>query len=539
MKTDECFGQWGPGGWKARDGRLWFATKKGAVMIDPNALRRNELPPPVLIEKVIADQEAVRALPILNLPPEKGNIEFHYTALSFLVPERVLFKYRLEGYDKEWVAAGTRRVAYYTGLPPGTYHFQVMACNNDGIWCPAPAAMEIDLAPHFYQTRWFYALCALVLALAIVAGVRLRVTSLKERGRQLESLVDARTDELQQQRALLQEQRSFLRTIIDLNPSFIFAKDREGRFTLANSALATAYGASPENLIGKTDADFNARRDEVEKFRGDDLQVMDTRTKKFIPEEEFTDTEGGQHWMQVIKIPIVGDGGVADQMLGVATDITERKHAEERLRGSLREKEVLLKEIHHRVKNNLQVVSSLLSLQAGQMKDEQSRQALGECKQRVRSMALIHENLYRSGDLANINFGDYLAAVTNELVRSFGRGIRTAFELEPILLSIDVAIPCGLIVNELVTNALKHGFPDGREGTVAVSLRKTGELSAEFAVRDDGVGIPPQVDLRSLKSMGMNLVLSLVDQIGGTVTTEREGGTTFRVAFPLKPHESH
>jgi PAS domain S-box-containing protein len=528
MKTDECFSEWQPAGWKGRDSRLWFATKKGAVVIDPKAFRYNELLPPVLIERVVVDQQAVPICASFKLPPGKGKLEFHYTALSFLVPERVHFKYRLEGYEQSWVDAGTRRVAYYTNLSPGYYRFHVIACNNDGMWNNHSTSIEFYLAPHFYETYWFLAL-SLCLAILIIFGVhRYRVRSLRAHERQLADLVHVRTEELQ-------KQRSFLRKIVDLNPSFIFAKDTEGRFTLANRALAQAYGAKADDLVGKTESDFNIREVEVLKFRNDDIEVLESELEKFIPEEEFTDKEGKQHWMQVIKIPIISEDGNSHQVLGVATDITERKLAEERLLTSLHEKEVLLKEIHHRVKNNLQIVSSLLNLQAGQMADDKAKMALSECKQRVRSMALIHENLYRSENLAGIKFGDYLDRMMNELVRSFGkRGIAACFEVESIFLPIDVAIPCGLIVNELVTNALKYAFPTGQPGTITIMLRQSENGIVELGVKDDGVGFPPQIDLRSLKSMGITLVLSLTEQIGGTITLSQESGTLFSIAFPMK-----
>jgi ligand-binding sensor domain-containing protein len=186
MKTDECFGGWQPVGWKAHDGRLWFATKKGAVMIDPKAFKRNEFPPPVLIERIVVDQEIVQAEQFISLPPGTGKLEFHYTALSFLVPDRVVFKYKLEGFDHEWVDAGTRRVAYYTNLPSGEYRFRVMACNNDGVWNEIGASFAFRLQSHFYKAYWFYGLVLVVLGGAIFGAYRLRVWQLLKREKELQ-----------------------------------------------------------------------------------------------------------------------------------------------------------------------------------------------------------------------------------------------------------------------------------------------------------------------------------------------------------------
>jgi PAS domain S-box-containing protein len=528
MKTDQCFDEWQPAGLKGSDGRLWFATVKGAIAIDPKAFKRNQLIPTVIIDRVVANQEIMLPDRFMKFSSDKNKFEFHYSALSLLVPQRVLFKYMLEGYDNEWVEPGTRRIAYYTNLPPGNYRFRVIACNNDGLWNNIGASVDFYLVPHFYRTYWFYGLSICVILLTILGAYRLRVNSLRANERQLENIVQLRTKELQ-------EQRSFLRKIVDLNPSYIFAKDKEGRFTLANLALAQAYGMEAEDLVGKIEADLNPRKDEVEKFWKDDLEVIESGTDKFIPDEEFTDKDGKQHWMQIIRKPIISEDGSSHQMLGVATDITERKQAEEQLKASLTEKEVLLKEIHHRVKNNMQIVSSLLNLQSNQMKNEESKQALAECKQRVRSMALVHENLYRSKNLAGINFCEYLECMTNELVRSFGnRRVMTTFEMESIFLPIDVAIPCGLIVNELVTNALKYAFPSDGEGKISVSLRKKEDKLVELCLQDNGVGFPHEGDLRSLKSMGITLVLSLTEQIDGEISLIRKPGTKFCITFPMK-----
>ncbi len=187
MKTDECFGEWQPAGWKAHDGRLWFATKKGAVMVDPKALKRNKLPPPVLIERIGVDQKTV---PInqtdISLAAGTEKFEFHYTALSFFAPERVLFKYQLEGFDHNWVEAGTRRVAYYTNLPPGSYKFRVMACNNDGVWNETGASFSFRLKPHFYETYWFYGLLIIALSGTAIAFYRIRVWQLVKREKELQ-----------------------------------------------------------------------------------------------------------------------------------------------------------------------------------------------------------------------------------------------------------------------------------------------------------------------------------------------------------------
>ncbi|RPI06563.1 MAG: hypothetical protein EHM64_02470 [Ignavibacteriae bacterium] len=197
MRTDECFAGWQPAAWKAHDGRLWFATTKGTVMIDPKTFKRNDVPPPVYIEQFIADLQSIRLDRHETLPPGCEKLEFHYTALSYLVPERVFFKYILEGFDREWVDAGTRRVAYYTNLPPGHYTFRVIACNNDGVWNESGSGVAFELAPHFYQTFWFLGLVILLIAGTGYVIYWLRVLQLLKREKELEQRIHERTRQLE------------------------------------------------------------------------------------------------------------------------------------------------------------------------------------------------------------------------------------------------------------------------------------------------------------------------------------------------------
>jgi hypothetical protein len=165
---------------------LWFATKKGAVKVDPKTFKHNSIPPPVIIERIVVDQETIPVDRFTMISPGKEKIEFHYTALSFLVPDRVFFKYKLEGFDRDWVDAGTRRVAYYTNLPPRAYRFRVMACNDDGVWNSVGITYSFKMQPHFYESYWFYGL-----VIASLAGIgyglyRLRVWQLIQKEKELQ-----------------------------------------------------------------------------------------------------------------------------------------------------------------------------------------------------------------------------------------------------------------------------------------------------------------------------------------------------------------
>jgi two-component sensor histidine kinase len=199
---------------------------------------------------------------------------------------------------------------------------------------------------------------------------------------------------------------------------------------------------------------------------------------------------------------------------------------------SLREKEVLLREIHHRVKNNLQIITSLLHMQ-GEQQAAGVRDLLSESEARVRSIALVHESLYRADSLASIDVDSYLNALTSGLVKTYAANHATTEIIKHgVTLPLDAATPLGLIVNELVSNALKHAFPDKRKGTITVSLREIPPDALLLEVRDDGVGLPPELDLDHPKSMGLQVVRSLTDQLGDAFEVDRTSGTNIKITFP-------
>jgi len=217
----------------------------------------------------------------------------------------------------------------------------------------------------------------------------------------------------------------------------------------------------------------------------------------------------------------------------------ERQRAEEQIRASLEEKTWLLKEIHHRVKNNLQIVSSLLQLQSRYIEDEEVLDIFRETQNRVKSMALIHERLYRSDDLETIDFDEYTRNLVNHLVRTYrdaSRHVEIRREVEDIKLDADTGIPCGLIITELVSNAMKYAFPEGRKGTITITLRRAGERAYVLSVSDDGVGLPEDFDLSSTESLGMQLISTLVDQLDGEVEIDGSQGTRFTITFWEQKH---
>ncbi len=220
--------------------------------------------------------------------------------------------------------------------------------------------------------------------------------------------------------------------------------------------------------------------------------------------------------------------------LGVARDITSRKRMEQRLRDSLQEKNVLLKEIHHRVKSNLQIISGLLAIQSHYVQDPAMQAIYRESQNRLTTMALIHEKLYETDDLGRVEFAGYLRRLTEQVGLSHGaarRGIALTVEAEEVSLSVDTALPCGLILNELLTNALRHGFPEGRGGVVRVTFSRRGGRSYMLRVFDDGVGFPPGFDLLKSQRLGLRLVTVLAEGLGASWEIGNHQGTTFTLAF--------
>lgn len=264
MKSSECNGGNYPAGWRSRDGRMWFPTVKGVVEVNPDQLIVNRTVPPVAIERMLADDRPVSREDDLTLPPGQGRLEIHYTALSFVVPERVSFKYKLEGFDQDWIEAGNRRAAYYTNLPPGSYRFRVIACNDNGVWNEAGAAVAFRLKPHFYQTWWFYVLCALSAGGLAVGIWRFRVRQLKATERELAARVAERTRELQEEIAhrqrienALRDSEEHHRRLFEDNPLPMWVYDLETlAFLAVNRAATNEYGYACEEFLTMTIRDI-------------------------------------------------------------------------------------------------------------------------------------------------------------------------------------------------------------------------------------------------------------------------------------------
>jgi two-component sensor histidine kinase len=251
-------------------------------------------------------------------------------------------------------------------------------------------------------------------------------------------------------------------------------------------------------------------------------------------ETEFINKNGEESWREIYLNPIFNENGDVLEVSGIGHDITEKKQSEAKIRKSLQEKEILLKEVHHRVKNNLQVISSILNLQSSYVKDEGTLSILKESQNRIKSMAFIHESLYQTKDFSSINFSEYIINLSQNLIHSysnFDREIKLNLDIQNVFLNLDLAIPCGLIINEIVSNALKHAFVEKKEGGEVSIKMKIVEDDLILLIGDNGKGLPKHIDYRNTESLGLQLVVILTDQLSGTIELHLEKGTNYSIVF--------
>lgn len=340
------------------------------------------------------------------------------------------------------------------------------------------------------------------------------------------------------------------RALLESAPDGIVVVDSSGTIVIVNSQTERLFGYTRQELIGQP-----IELLVPERFKGSHVgdrtsYVADPRLRPMGAGRALTGrTKDGKEFPVEISLsPLVTDQGRL--VMSIIRDITERRRAEEIIQTTLREKEslleiiqaslhekeALLKEIHHRVKNNLQVTSGLLRLQAAAIDDEHAREMFEETENRIRSMALVHEKLYQSTNLSRIDFGDYIRSLAELLLRGSAinpANVKLVVSGIDFFLSIETAVPSGLIVNELLSNALKHAFPGGRGGTINVHLGERPDGLMSVTVSDDGIGLPTSFDFSRTETLGLQLVQGLVQQIDGEISAEhRDAGAAFNVIFP-------
>jgi two-component system, sensor histidine kinase PdtaS len=331
---------------------------------------------------------------------------------------------------------------------------------------------------------------------------------------------------------LLKESEIKYRTIFENTGTLTLLADQKGNLLMVNDEFENFTGFSKDEIEGKKNWMEFVFKDDLEKMTEyNQLRFINPINAPNSYEARLIDRYGN------IKVVIVNVAVIPGQKMILASlfDISERKKTEQLVEESLKEKESLLREIHHRVKNNLQIISSLLNLQSAYIDDEKTLEIFKESQNRVKSMAMIHEKLYRSVGLSQIDFGDYMKNLAYDLLSSYrtsSNPVKLNADVENIKLDIDKAIPCGLLLNEVISNSLKHAFNNRNDGEISLDLhQKNNEI--KLSVKDNGIGLPINLNLEKADTLGLRLIYTLVGQLDGNIEVIRKNGTEFKINFPI------
>ncbi len=335
----------------------------------------------------------------------------------------------------------------------------------------------------------------------------------------------------------LRESEERYRAIIEDSPNLICRFIPSMEITFVNEEYCKYFDIPYEELVGKNFLTLIPEEDRD--FVKTNILALNSDSPIQSHEHKVVSKNNELRWQQWTNRALFDEEGEIIAYQSIGRDITDRKQAEQQIEASLREKEVLLSEIHHRVKNNMQVVTSLLKLQAENIKDKKYADMFKESQDRIKSMALVHEKLYQTKSFADIDLKGYVKSLVTNLFRSYGTKpdkITLRIEVENVSLGLESAIPCGLIINELVSNSMKYAFPEEREGEIRVALNSINKEETLLEVSDNGVGMPEELDIRNTESMGLHLVTILSEnQLEGKIELSRVDGTKFYIKF--KKHE--
>ena len=330
----------------------------------------------------------------------------------------------------------------------------------------------------------------------------------------------------------LRDSEEKYRTLIESAKDPISVVDENGIFLMINKEGARSLNQEPPYFLGRSLRDFfpESAEKQIELIQKVFATGEGVEIEMPIKYNEM------EKWYSVSIQPLYGPDNRIHSVHVISRDITDIKETQIKLEQALKDKDMLMKEIYHRVKNNLMVISSLLNLQSRYIKDEEARGIFKESQERAHSMALIHERLYRSTDLKHIDFGDYIRTLAMDLFRTYVADparVQLELEVEDVMIDINTAIPLGLIINELVSNSMKHAFPNTKSGEIRVEFKED-RNNCVLEVSDTGVGFPSDIELGKTDSLGLQLVTSLTQQINGELELERSPGTTFRIIFKEK-----
>ncbi|MGE5340650.1 MAG: histidine kinase dimerization/phosphoacceptor domain -containing protein [Candidatus Omnitrophota bacterium] len=512
-------------GFVDRKGRVWIGTNMGVSCYNRDRDIVSGASP--LLKLLYLDASGTRYSldpgREIHLKSSQNDLTFHFRPVSFVDENAIKYNLRLEGFEAHWTTEyhSDKHQIRYPNLPSGKYRFRVQAVNSLGNPSAVVSSGSIVIEEPFAYSSWFYFFLFLIPILFLI--VILNLYSKKSYVAKLEKQYHRRTQEME-------ASEKELRYIFNMAHDAIIIFESEDETVLdVNQRACNIYGFSRPEFIGMS-------LDTISKDVGKTKLMVNETVKRgdYVNFETVHYRKNGTEMiLEVNASTIVFRGKRA--ILSINRDITQRKKAEQHIKKSLEEKEILLKEIHHRVKNNLQIILSLLDLQADKLENPEVIQVFQDSKNRIRSMALVHENLYQSGDLAHIDSYEYIQSVLDYFLATYGNlgdRISYKFKIDSFLLNMDIAIPVGLILTELLSNAFKHAFIHNKKGRLSVSFRLEQDEKLVLCVQDNGVGLPDEKSLQEKKSLGLQLVTLLTRQVGGTFEVIRRGGTTFNVILP-------
>lgn len=377
----------------------------------------------------------------------------------------------------------------------------------------------------FWRDVWLIIISFLMFIGTLYIYFRLRSSNFRRVRRLLEERVEVKTKQLTEKNLELEK----LSLVASRTDNAVLIASPDGTIEWVNDGFIQLMGMPKEKLLNNNLSEINVYTNIKNEIRE---AIANKHSRIF--ESNVTTYNIENLWISSTLTPIYDEEGILKKLVVVDSDITAGKTMQKLIETSLKEKDVLLKEIHHRVKNNLQIIISLLNLQTGYIKDEVTLKAVKDGQSRVRSMALVHEKFYQSDELSEIDFAEYIEKLCHFIYQSYGDKtdrIHLQISGDKIGLDMDTAMPCGLLVNEIVSNSYKYAFPNQEKGTIQIDFKKNDNKIILF-IQDNGVGFPEEYDLEKSESLGMQLIQALTSQLDGDLVVSRENGTSFKISFP-------
>ena len=383
----------------------------------------------------------------------------------------------------------------------------------------------------FWRDIWLISVSFLMFLGTIYVYFKLRASTFSRVRKLLEERVEIKTKQLTEKNLELEK----LSLVASKTDNAVMVADAEGKIDWVNDAFIRMIERS-EGIVGINVSQLNLYKNVDEEI----LEAVAEKKSKIF-ESNFQSGNKTETWISTTLTPVFDDRLKLKELVFVDTNITASKTLEKQIKFSLHEKDVLLKEIHHRVKNNLQIIISLLNLQSGYIKDEQSLKAVKDGQNRVRSMALVHEKFYQTEELTEINFAEYVEKLCQFLFQSYAdktEQVKLKVISGFVALDMDSAMPCGLLINEIVSNSLKYAFPDNKAGEISIELKSLADNIVEMCISDNGIGMQEGTDIEQAESLGLQLINALTSQLDGVLEISIKNGTqyTIRFKYPKTQH---